>query len=297
MVESSGEASRDGHGGETDRKHADPNLSGVSSPSAAPEATTAPSALPTFDRSVLDGPLRGVALVQAWTAAVDDWVRALYAVAAADAPTTGVALVAIGGYGRNQLCPGSDLDLLLLHAKAIDVDPLAQALWYPIWDSGLKLGHSVRTTREALNLASDDLDTATSLLDVRLLAGDARLAEGLAREAAAQWEKRGRRWLGRLADSVDERHGAAGEVAFLLEPDLKQGRGGLRDVHAVHWAAPGPPGAAGGRPHRVRRRRARPARGAGRAPPHHRPGRATSSPSTSRTRWPTPSASTAGATA
>ena len=163
-------------------------------------------------------------------------MRTLYSVAAADAPTTGVALVAIGGYGRAQLCPGSDLDLLLLHAKAIDVEALAQALWYPIWDSGLKLGHSVRTTREALNLASDDLDTATALLDVRLLAGDPRLAEGLAREAAALWEKRGRRWLGRLADSVDERHGAAGEVAFLLEPDLKQGRGGLRDVHAVHWA-------------------------------------------------------------
>lgn len=183
----------------------------------------------------------GVALVEAWTAAVDTWVADLFTAATAGtgppgAPVSGVALVAIGGYGRAQLCPGSDLDLLLLHAKAIDAKPVAEALWYPIWDSGVKLGHSVRTPKEALSLAADDLDTATALLDVRLLAGDARLAEGLSREAVAQWEKRGKRWLARLADSVAERHARADEVAFLLEPDLKLGRGGLRDVHAVRWA-------------------------------------------------------------
>lgn len=199
----------------------------------------------TFDgASVLASAGTGLALVAAWTRAVDRWVAALFARAVGADPTTasvapppsGVALAAIGGYGRAQLCPGSDLDLLLLHSKAIDVKPIAEAIWYPIWDAGVKLGHSVRTPREALALAADDLDTATALLDVRLLAGDPTLVEGLTREAAAQWEKRGKRWLGRLADSVDDRHARAGEVAFLLEPDLKLGRGGLRDVHGVRWA-------------------------------------------------------------
>ncbi|HXH57410.1 [protein-PII] uridylyltransferase [Iamia sp.] len=217
---------------------------------ATPTAGTTHSGARTGDPTVFDGAavlasgVRGVALVEAWTRTVDRWVQALFARAVGTDPATssvapapsGVALVAIGGYGRNQLCPGSDLDLLLLHAKAIDAKPVAEALWYPIWDAGVKLGHSVRTPREALSLAADDLDTATALLDVRLLAGDVLLADGLAREAAAQWEKRGKRWLARLADSVDARHARADEVAFLLEPDLKLGRGGLRDVHAVRWA-------------------------------------------------------------
>ena len=198
---------------------------------------------PTFDRAaVLDGADPGLAVVAAWTAAVDGWLARLYehALASVGGPGpgdgSGVALVAIGGYGRAQLCPGSDLDLLLLHARAVDAEPIATALWYPIWDAGLKLGHSVRTPKQALTLASDDLDTATALLDTRVLAGDSLLADSLAREAREQWERRGKRWLARLADSVDERHERADEIAFLLEPDLKLARGGLRDIHAVRWA-------------------------------------------------------------
>ena len=202
----------------------------------------------TFDRqAVLAAAGPGAALVETWTGAVDRWVTALFARSIGEDPTasggpragsstSGVALLAIGGYGRSQLCPGSDLDLLLLHAKSFDVRPVAEALWYPIWDAGVKLGHAVRTPREALALAADDLDTATAVLDARLLAGDEGLAERLVNEAAAQWEKRGKRWLARLADSVDDRHARCDEVAFLLEPDLKLGRGRLRDVHSVRWA-------------------------------------------------------------
>ena len=168
---------------------------------------------------------------------VDRWLVELFADATAGADPSGLALVAVGGYGRAELAPGSDLDLLLLDGGgAVDVAGLAERLWYPVWDEGLKLGHAVRTVKEALALAADDLDTATSLLEARHLAGDEALSRRLADEALASWRKRGRRWLGRLADSVEERHAAAGEVAFLLEPDLKSGRGGLRDVHALRWA-------------------------------------------------------------
>ena len=77
---------------------------------------------------------------------------------------------------------------------------------------------------------------ATSLLDTRWVAGDKALADELSERAGEQWCRRGGRWLARLAAAVEERHQKAGEVAFLLEPDLKEGRGGLRDVHAIHWA-------------------------------------------------------------
>ena len=187
-----------------------------------------------------DPALRGFEFCRAYTHAVDTWLTALFRAAAGGAATEGLALVAVGGYGRRELCPGSDLDLILLHRGGrrdrTDVHKLAEKLWYPIWDRGLKLGHAVRTVKEAVTLAGDDLNTATSQLDTRLLAGDAELATELSRRAADQWRATGARWLTALKASVDERHDKAGEVAFLLEPDLKEGRGGLRDVHALHWA-------------------------------------------------------------
>jgi [protein-PII] uridylyltransferase len=151
----------------------------------------------------------------------------------------GLALVAVGGYGRAELCPGSDVDVVLLHDGKRDKKELAriaERIWYPLWDEGLKLGHAVRTRKEAMSLAADDLDTATALLDARLVAGEPELAADLADRAARQWRDRSSRWLQTLSRSVSRRHSEWGEVAFLLEPDLKQGRGGLRDVHALRWA-------------------------------------------------------------
>ena len=148
----------------------------------------------------------------------------------------GVALVAVGGYGRSELCPQSDLDLVLLHRGRRDIAEVADRIWYPIWDSGLKVGHAVRSGREALLLAADDLDTATSLLSTRHLAGDDRVSADVAARALAQWRKLSKKWLTRLSEAVEARHASAGEVAFLLEPELKEGRGGLRDVHALRWA-------------------------------------------------------------
>jgi [protein-PII] uridylyltransferase len=189
----------------------------------------------------------GRALSVALTALTDGWLAATFSAAvtgesdptAHGDPGAGLALMAVGGYGRGELAPGSDLDVWLLHTGArpeAEIAALAERLWYPVWDAGLKLGHAVRTPREALALAATDLDTATALLDVRALAGDAGIVAGLAARSAAQWRKRSKRWLAELSTRNHERHHRAGEVAFLLEPDLKEGRGGLRDVHALRWA-------------------------------------------------------------
>ena len=171
---------------------------------------------------------------QAYTELVDAFLRDLFTSAVPD--HHGIALVAIGGYGRAELAPGSDIDVMLIHGRRGDVESIANDLWYPIWDAGLKLGHSVQTPKQALQLAALDLDTATALLTTRLLAGDERLATHVAGAAQVQWTKKGKHWLNALGDRVDERHATAGEVAFRLEPDLKEGRGGLRDVHSLRWA-------------------------------------------------------------
>ena len=193
-----------------------------------------------LDRQALfaDPSRSGVALCRAYSARMDDWLGQLFAEAvgvdADDVP--GLALVAVGGYGRQELSPQSDVDVVLVHDGRRDIADVAERLWYPVWDEGLKLGHSVRTVKEALSLAGEDLDTATSMLSLRCVAGDRALAATLGDKALALWQKRAKRWLAEVSRSVRDRHHRAGEVAFLLEPDLKDGRGGLRDVHAIHWA-------------------------------------------------------------
>ncbi len=187
-------------------------------------------------RSVAADPgLRGRSACRALAAITDEWFQALLD-EATGGDTGGLALVAAGGYGRMELAPGSDLDVWLLHDGRRDVKELAERLWYPVWDAGLKLGHAVRTHKEALSIIGDDLDTATSALTARHVAGDPSVARALAEEAAVRWRRSSGRWLVELDRRVKVRHESAGEVAFLLEPDLKEGRGGLRDVHSLAWA-------------------------------------------------------------
>lgn len=182
-----------------------------------------------------DRSIRGRAFSEAYTRLIDDWLAELFDEAGGGSGE--LALVAVGGQGRREMAPYSDLDLLLLTAASDAAHGVAEKLWYPIWDAGLKLGHAVRSVRDTLALAAEDLETATALLSARHLCGEEQLSAELAERASSSWRRRGRRWLGELADSVEERHAVAGEVAFALEPDLKEGRGGLRDVHALVWAA------------------------------------------------------------
>ncbi|MGH9123406.1 MAG: [protein-PII] uridylyltransferase [Acidimicrobiales bacterium] len=174
---------------------------------------------------------------------MDAWVADLFAQACG--PRSSLCLVAVGSFGRRELCPRSDLDLVLLHdgrQPAKDVSEVAERLWYPIWDAKIGLDHSVRTVPETLATAGRDLKAALGLLDARLVAGDAELFRQLADRGRRLWEDRASSLLSRLHESVVERHTRHGEVAFLLEPELKEGRGGLRDVVALKAAIIAKPG-------------------------------------------------------
>ena len=189
------------------------------------------------------GDLRGRAFCRALSEVTDEWIIELFddAVRAHGSGSARFALLAVGGYGRGELSPWSDLDLVLVHdAKpkkvAELVEPVASAVWYPMWDAGVRLGHAVRRLRELVELVRDDLDSATAMLTARPLAGDEQLAAEALDAARRAWAKRSDEFLHQLHDRVRARQRSAGEVAYHLEPDLKDGHGGLRDVQSLWWA-------------------------------------------------------------
>ncbi|HET9656178.1 MAG TPA: [protein-PII] uridylyltransferase, partial [Kineosporiaceae bacterium] len=146
----------------------------------------------------------------------------------------GIALAVVGSVARGDTGPASDLDLVLLHdgrsVGAAEVSALAERLWYPLWDAGLRLDHSVRTPNQCREVAAGDLSAAIGLLDLRPLAGDASLVVRTRATLLGDWRGGIRRRLPQLLDSLAERAERYGEIAHLLEPDLKEARGGLRDV-------------------------------------------------------------------
>ncbi|UFU05218.1 [protein-PII] uridylyltransferase [Ruania halotolerans] len=166
------------------------------------------------------------------TALTELWHRA--ADAAGMDVTAGVALTAVGSHGRRDAGPTSDLDLMLVHDgsthSATTISALAEALWYPIWDAGLDLDHSVRTLAECRHVASADLPAAVGLLDVRCVVGDAGVQHQARSAVLADWRGTARRRLPELIASTKERTERHGELAYLIEPDLKEARGGIRDA-------------------------------------------------------------------
>ncbi|WP_395658361.1 [protein-PII] uridylyltransferase [Nocardioides sp.] len=145
-------------------------------------------------------------------------------------PDAGAALVAVGGYGRSELAPCSDLDLVLVSDEGVDVSEVGRQVWYPLWDSGTKIDHSVRTMPEMLVAADGDLKVALGLLDVRHLAGDPNLTLRLRTTMLAHWRRSSRDRLPALRDLVRARHERVGELAHLSVPDLKEAEGGVRDA-------------------------------------------------------------------
>ncbi|MEU8900893.1 [protein-PII] uridylyltransferase [Nocardia sp. NPDC048505] len=148
---------------------------------------------------------------------------------------SGLAVVAVGGLGRKEMLPYSDLDLVLLHD---DVDParvaeVADQLWYPLWDAHIKLDHSVRTVPQALRVAADDLIAAMGMLEARHIVGDAALSTLLIGGVRREWRTGIRGRFDELIAQAEARWQRSGEIAHRAEPDLKNGRGGLRDIQLL----------------------------------------------------------------
>ncbi|MDG9703707.1 [protein-PII] uridylyltransferase [Streptomyces sp. DH37] len=197
--------------------------------------TTAPDGYAAARLRLLTGGSRSGPPRRAALAGITDaWLASLLGDAG-----RGVALVAVGGYGRGELSPRSDLDLLLLHTGrgADEVAALADRVWYPVWDLGIALDHSVRTPGEAERAAAGDLKVQLGLLDARHVAGDPELTAALRTRMLARWRADAPRRLPELREAVEERARRHGELRFLLEPDLKEARGGLRDATALRAVA------------------------------------------------------------
>ncbi|WP_411101685.1 [protein-PII] uridylyltransferase [Streptomyces sp. cmx-4-9] len=191
-------------------------------------------------RLLQEEPQSGPSRRSALAGLTDDWLTALFRTAVRETGVRGAALVAVGGYGRAELSPRSDLDLVLLHdgkAEPRALAALADRLWYPVWDLGLALDHSVRTPAEARKTAAEDLKVHLGLLDARAVAGDAGLLAGLRTSVLADWRNQAAKRLPELHSLCRERAERSGELRFLLEPDLKEARGGLRDATALRAVA------------------------------------------------------------
>jgi [protein-PII] uridylyltransferase len=171
--------------------------------------------------------------------ALDAWLAELLGLAT---DSDDVTLVAVGGLGRRECAPLADLDLVLLHggvdgAGSDAVATVAEKLWYPIWDAKLTLDHSVRTLPEALEVAAEDTKAALGLLDARHVAGNPELTARLREAALIQWRQRADHHLPILRELTTQRWRQQGELAFLLDGDLKEARGGLRDVRVLRGVA------------------------------------------------------------
>jgi len=151
-----------------------------------------------------------------------------------------VVLVALGGYGRQEQCVHSDVDLLLLFEKKIpqEAEPLIKELLYPLWDICLETGYAVRTIKECLAMAWDQFDILTTMLDARFICGASpiflKLREKFRKKLISRYQGKS---LNRLVENGTQRHQDFGDSTYLIEPNLKSGHGGLRDYHTLLWYA------------------------------------------------------------
>jgi [protein-PII] uridylyltransferase len=147
-----------------------------------------------------------------------------------------MAIAAVGSFGRGELAPGSDLDIVILHNGSMEAAKLTDVvhrILYPLWDKKIKVDHSVRTYAETRVALQEDLKVAMGLLDIRLIVGSPDLVADVQVLALDNWRNNADKFLSLLESSLNERHARAGELAYLLEPDLKESRGGLRDITAL----------------------------------------------------------------
>ena len=184
--------------------------------------------------------LSGRSLLLGHSTLVDDFIIDCFSRVEAEWATGAIALVALGGYGRQELFPYSDIDLMVLYRPECKerVGEIANAVLYPLWDSGLEVGHGVRTIEESLQHAAEDYFFQVALLDARLITGAAELFEDLmARYMDSFVEGRRDAFVEKMKQHRDHRRLRFGQHSYLLEPHVKEGKGGLRDIQAMVWTA------------------------------------------------------------
>ncbi|MBV8938711.1 MAG: [protein-PII] uridylyltransferase [Alphaproteobacteria bacterium] len=177
-------------------------------------------------------------LVRGLSAAMDETVNALYHLLLPS--SLGVAVIATGGYGRRELFPQSDVDLLVLYRPAARsmAERMTRSLLYILWDSDLKVGHALRSLEDTLHQAEDDLSVRTALLDARLIAGDSELFAQMTRQLKEEvLSDTTEAFVEAKLAERDARHQRFGDSRYLLEPNLKESKGGLRDLHTLYWIA------------------------------------------------------------
>jgi len=189
----------------------------------------------------------GIETARLLSGVTDEVVTALYDfttvhVFRARNPTEGerLSLLAVGGYGRGVLAPYSDLDLLFLrpYKQTAHTESVIEFMLYALWDLGFKVGHASRTVEECIRLSREDFTIRTSILEARQLTGDVQLAEDLKRRFREEVVKgTGAEFVAAKLKERDERHERAGASRYLVEPNVKEGKGGLRDLHTLFWIA------------------------------------------------------------
>ncbi|MBI3454218.1 MAG: [protein-PII] uridylyltransferase [Candidatus Rokubacteria bacterium] len=196
-------------------------------------------------RSRHAGGASGEESVRGHAAFMDGFLRLLFQLAGrevrgSDRPRTPLVLVALGGYGRGELHPSSDLDLMLIHEREVTpyVQRMAQEILYTLWDLGLRVGHACRSLADCLALARTDLPSRTSMQAARFLAGDRRLFARLQRTLRKEvYRKDYAEFLRQTLAEREERYRKHGGSVYVQEPNVKESAGGLRDVHTALWLA------------------------------------------------------------
>lgn len=188
----------------------------------------------------------GKEIVGAYTEMMDGLIRRLFEIASQDyirrypSLNPRCTLIAQGGYGRRELNPYSDIDLLFLHTWKVTpyVEAVAEKILYTLWDIGLQVGHATRSIRVCLRLAAKDIKVKTALLETRYLAGDSALYGEFEKSVEEQLiRKSAERYVREKLEERQRRHESFGSSVYLLEPDVKEGEGGLRDIHTAIWIA------------------------------------------------------------
>jgi [protein-PII] uridylyltransferase len=193
---------------------------------------------------VADGTLHGLGAARALSDIQDALIQVLYDFASkhfyyAQNPTAAehLAVVATGGYGRGELAPGSDIDLLFVHPLKRNAwcESIVEFILHMLWDLGLKVGHAMRSLNECSRLAKADITIRTALLEARYIVGDRALAGELRKRFWSDAEASATDFVAAKLAERDERHTRQGASRYLVEPNIKEGKGGLRDLQTLYW--------------------------------------------------------------